>query len=59
MHVRYANLLNRVSLTSESLHLVTEFCVGRGAGAGQASMAVVQAGSVIPGLLQHRQEGHV
>ncbi len=47
--------------TSECLHLVVEFCAGRGAGAGQASMAVVQAGSVVSvgaTLLQHRQEGH-
>lgn len=48
--------------TSECFHLVAELCAGCGAGAGQASVAVVQAGSVVSvgtTLLQHRQEGDV
>lgn len=48
--------------TSECFHLVVEFCAGSGAGAGQASVAVVQAGRIVSvgtTLLQHRQEGHV
>lgn len=47
--------------TSECFHLVVEFCAGGGAAAGQATMAVVQAGSIISvgtALLQHGQEGH-
>lgn len=51
----------KVRQTSECFHLVVEFCAGGGAAAGQATMAVVQAGSIISvgtTLLQHRQEGH-
>lgn len=48
-----------VELTSERFHLVIEFCAGCRAGAGQASVAVVQAGSIVAALLQHRQEGHM
>lgn len=51
----------RVYLTSENFQLVVEFCAGCGAGAGQASVAVVQAGSIVSvgtTLLRHRQEGH-
>lgn len=48
-----------VELTSERFHLVIEFCAGCRAGAGQASVAVVQAGSIVTTLLQHRQEEHV
>lgn len=49
-----------VELTSERFQrLVIEFCAGCRAGAGQASVAVVQAGSIVTTLLQHRQEGHV